>query len=212
MADLILQALRETILMVFISSIIGIILGLPLAIILFNSSNKGMSPCKLTYNCLSLLINASRSIPYIILTVLMIPLSRIIIGSSIGVYAAVIPLGFSAILLIARIVEEALSGLPAGLIETGIAMGASKLQIFQKILFPEALPNIVAGITLVVINLVGFSAMAGAVGGGGLGDLAIRYGYQRYNLEMLVIIVLILIILVQILQTIGNVISSKLKK
>lgn len=212
MTDLILQALMETILMVLISSIIGVIFGLPLAIILFNSGNKGMSPCKITYNCLSLLINASRSIPYIILTVLMIPFSRMIVGSSIGVYAAIIPLGLSAILLMARIVEEALKSLPAGLIETGISMGASKLQVLQKILIPEALPSIVAGVTQVVINLVGFSAMAGAVGGGGLGDLAIRYGYQRYNLEVLAIIVFILIILVQILQTTGNIIAARLKK
>ena len=185
MSDLIIQALFETLLMVFASSLIGIVFGFPLAMILFNYDK--MSKGKLFYHILSFLVNASRSIPY----------SRMIVGSSIGVYAAIIPLGVSAILLVARIIEDAFNNVASGLIEVGVAMGASKLQIFLKILIPEALPNIVAGITLVAINLVGFSAMAGAVGGGGLGDLAIRYGYQRYDLEILAIIVLILILLVK---------------
>ncbi len=210
MSDLVIQALLETLLMVFASSLIGIIFGLPLAMILFNYSK--MSKGKSLYHILSFLVNASRSIPYIILVVLMIPFSRMIVGSSIGVYAAIIPLGVSAILLIARIIEDAFNNVSSGLIEVGMAMGASKLQIFCKILIPEALPNIVAGVTLVMINLVGFSAMAGAVGGGGLGDLAIRYGYQRYNLEVLAIIVVILILLVQIIQIIGNKISNQLKR
>ncbi len=210
MSDLIIQALFETLLMVFASSLIGIVFGLPLAMVLFNYSK--MSKVKSLYHILSFLVNASRSIPYIILVVLMIPFSRIIVGSSIGVYAAIIPLGASAVLLVARIIEDAFNNVLPGLIEVGMAMGASKLQIFCKILIPEALPNIVAGVTLVVINLVGFSAMAGAVGGGGLGDLAIRYGYQRYNLEVLAIIVVILILLVQIIQIIGNKISNQLKR
>lgn len=210
MSDLIIQALFETLLMVFASSLIGIVFGFPLAMILFNYDK--MSKGKLFYHILSFLVNASRSIPYIILVVLMIPFSRMIVGSSIGVYAAIIPLGVSAILLVARIIEDAFNNVASGLIEVGVAMGASKLQIFLKILIPEALPNIVAGITLVAINLVGFSAMAGAVGGGGLGDLAIRYGYQRYDLEILAIIVLILILLVQIIQIIGNKISNQLKR
>lgn len=210
MNDLIIQALIETIIMVFASSLIGVIFGLPIAIILFNYSK--MSKCSAIYHTLSFIVNATRSIPYIILIVLMIPLTRIIIGTSIGMYAAIIPLGLSAILLIARVIEDSFNTIPTGLIETGMVMGASKFQIFFRILIPEALPNIISGVTLVIINVVGFSAMAGAVGGGGLGDLAIRYGYQRYNLEILSIIVCILIFIVQLLQITGDFLSNKLKK
>lgn len=212
MNQLIVQALFETIFMVFASGLIGVVFGTPLAIMLFNSGNNGIHRHKFLYHSLSFVINATRSIPYVILTVLLIPVSRIISGSSIGMYSAVIPLGLSAILLVAKTVEEALKTIPQGLIEMGIAMGATTSQIIWKILIPEALPNIVAGLTLVMINLVGFSAMAGTVGGGGLGDLAIRYGYQRYNLEVLLIIVFILIIFVQILQFLGNTISTIAKK
>lgn len=212
MLELITQALSETLFIVFSSSIIGIIFGTPMGIMLFNTSKQGMYECKLLYYSLDFLINATRSIPYIILTILLIPVCRIIVGSSIGIYSSVIPLGLTAILLVTKIIEEALKTIPKELIETGIAIGATTWQIMWRILIPEALPNIISGLTLIIVNLVGFSAMAGTVGGGGLGDLAIRYGYQRYNLEVLIIVVVILIILVQILQLIGNIISTTLKK
>jgi D-methionine transport system permease protein len=212
MAELILKGLCETIFMIVASGFVGGLLGIPLAIMLFNSSKYGIRERQYIHHSLGFVVNSIRSIPYIILTVLLIPLSRVIVGSSIGICAAVIPLSICATLLIAKMAEESLKTVPKTLIEVGISMGASDWQIIWKILIPEALPNIISGLTLVLINLVGFSAMAGAVGGGGLGDLAIRYGYQRYNLDVLFIIVVILIILVQLIQLTGNYIANKTKK
>jgi D-methionine transport system permease protein len=198
--------------MVSASFIIGIILGIPLAIALYSTSNNGLKENKHIYNLLGLLVNATRSIPYIILIILLLPVSRFIVGTTIGVYAAIIPLGLSAILLIAKAVEEALKTVPTGMIEVGVAMGASHRQIIWKIIIPESMTNIVSNLTLVLINLVGFSAMAGTVGGGGLGDLAIRYGYQRYNIEIMLIIILILVVLIQLIQVTGNKISNSKRK
>lgn len=212
MMNLVLQGFFETLIMVSASFIIGIILGIPLAIALYSTSNKGLKENKYIYNLLGLLVNATRSIPYIILIILLLPVSRFIVGTTIGVYAAIIPLGLSAILLIAKAVEEALKTVPTGMIEVGVAMGASHRQIIWKIIIPESMANIVSNLTLVLINLVGFSAMAGTVGGGGLGDLAIRYGYQRYNIEIMLIIILILIILIQLIQVTGNKISNSKRK
>ena len=212
MTELIIKGLWETIFMIIASGVIGAILGIPIAILLFISGDNGLSKAAWVYHALSFAINSARSIPYIILIVLLIPVSRALTGSSIGMYSATIPLSFAAMLLIAKTVEEALRTNHHGLIEAGIAMGASNFQIIWKILIPESLPNIVSGLTIVMVNLVGFSAMAGAVGGGGLGDLAIRYGYQRYNLEVLAIIVLILIALVQTLQLTGNYFAKLTKK
>jgi D-methionine transport system permease protein len=212
MKALIIQAFFETIIMVAASFSIGIIFGVPLAIILYNSSSTGLKKNKLIYLGLGFLVNAARSIPYIILTILLLPVGRFIVGTTIGVYAAIVPLSLSAILLIAKAVEEALKTVPLGVIEAGIAMGASHRQIIWKIIIPESISNIVASLTLILINLVGFSAMAGTVGGGGLGDLAIRYGYQRYNIEVMLIIIVILIFLVQTIQYVGNKISITQRK
>lgn len=212
MMNLVLQGFFETLIMVSASFIIGIILGIPLAIALYSTSNKGLKENKYIYNLLGLLVNATRSIPYIILIILLLPVSRFIVGTTIGVYAAIIPLGLSAILLIAKAVEEALKTVPTGMIEVGVAMGASHRQIIWKIIIPESMTNIVSNLTLVLINLVGFSAMAGTVGGGGLGDLAIRYGYQRYNIEIMLIIILILVVLIQLIQVTGNKISNSKRK
>src|SRR5262249_44040291 len=155
-------------------------------------------------NLLGSIVNAFRSIPYIILIVLLIPFTRLLVGSSIGLWAAIVPLAVAGFLLIARIGEEAFLTVPKELIETGQAMGATLRQIILKILIPEATPRLVGGITTIVINLIGFSAMAGAVGGGGLGDLAIRYGYQRYELVILAVIVIILVFFVQVVQMMGD--------
>jgi len=212
MSELILTGFLETILMTGLSSAIGLFFGGPLAVLLFMTGKEGLSQNNTYYQALGILINSTRSIPYIILTILLIPVTRLLTGSSIGTLSAVIPLGVSAILLTARIVEEALKTIPRGYSDLGIALGATKKQIILKIIIPEALPNIISGITLVVINLIGFSAMAGAVGGGGLGDLAIRYGYQRYNLFILVCVVLILIFLVQFIQTVGDKLANHFKK
>jgi D-methionine transport system permease protein len=212
MSELIFSGLLETLLMVIASSVIGVLLGTPLAIVVFNTGPSGMAHCRWIHWFLGGLINSVRSVPYIILTVLLIPVSRILVGSSIGTLSAVVPLGVSATLLIARVIEDALKTVPKGLIEAGFSMGATQHQIMWKILIPEALPSIVSGLTLVMISLIGFSAMAGAVGGGGLGDLAIRYGYQRYQLGVLGIVVLILIVLVQITQWMGDRLTTRLRK
>ena len=204
MNDLLFKALGETLLMVFGSTGIGILLGVPLGIILYNSSQTGLQPCKMLYQPFSFFVNGARSIPYIILTVLLIPFTRNLIGTSIGTGSAIVPLSIAAALLIARCVEDALQSVPKGLSEVGISLGASPFEIIRKILLPESMPPLIAGVTTVMINLVGYSAMAGTVGGGGLGDLAIRYGYQRYDTVLVILIVIILVILVQGIQMLGQ--------
>jgi len=212
MTSLLLQSLLETILMVGASAIASILVGVPLAILLSMTAPNGLYPHTWINHTLGGCVNAIRSIPYIILVVLLMPITRILVGSSIGTLAAIIPLSLAGALLVARMVEDSLRNIKQELIEVGLAMGASKRQIITKILLFEAMPSITAGITTVLINLIGFSAMAGAVGGGGLGDLAIRYGYQRYDFTLMMIIVVILIVLVQSLQMIGDFISRKLSK
>ncbi|MBY0281869.1 MAG: ABC transporter permease [Alphaproteobacteria bacterium] len=204
MSDLLFKAFYETLLMVFGSTGIGIALGLPLGVILYNTSEHGLQPSQKIYSPLSFLVNGARSIPYIILTILLIPFTRHLIGTSIGTGSAIVPLSIAAALLIARCTEDALQSVPKGLSEVGISLGASPFEIIRKILLPESMAPLIAGITTVMINLVGYSAMAGTVGGGGLGDLAIRYGYQRYDTLLVVLIVAILIIFVQGIQMAGQ--------
>jgi D-methionine transport system permease protein len=212
MTFLLFQSFLETILMVGISAIISIIIGIPLAISLSITAPAGLYPHPWINHVLGACVNAIRSVPYIILVVLLMPITRIMIGSSIGTLAAIIPLSLAGSLLVTRMVEDSLRSIKQELIEVGLAMGASKRQIITKILLHEAMPSITAGITTVLINLIGFSAMAGAVGGGGLGDLAIRYGYQRYDFSLMMIIVIILVALVQCIQMIGDFISRRLSK
>jgi D-methionine transport system permease protein len=212
MTFLLLQSFLETILMVGISAIIAIIVGIPLAISISITAPNCLYPRPWINHALGACVNAIRSIPYIILVVLLMPLTRIMVGSSIGTLAAIIPLSLAGALLVTRMVEDSLRSVKHELIEVGLAMGASKRQIITKILLYEAMPSITTGITTVLINLIGFSAMAGAVGGGGLGDLAIRYGYQRYDFSLMMIIVVILVALVQCIQMIGDLISRKLSK
>lgn len=212
MTPLLFHSLLETILMVGSSAILAILIGIPLAVLLSITAPGGLWPQPWANHILSGCVNAIRSIPYIILVVLLMPVTRLIVGSSIGTLAAIIPLSLAGALLVTRMVEDSLRSIRQELIEVGLAMGASKRQIITKILLYEAMPSITAGITTVLINLIGFSAMAGAVGGGGLGDLAIRYGYQRYDLTLMMIIVMILIVLVQGIQMIGDYISRTLSK
>ena len=212
MMALILQSFYETVFMVGAAAFFSTLLGLPLGIVLSVTASGGLYPHPWAHHALSSTVNAFRSIPYIILVVLLMPFTRLLVGSSIGTFAAVIPLSLAGILLTARITEEGLRTVPHGLIEVGVAMGATKRQIITKIILPESLPSISANFTMVLINLIGFSAMAGAVGGGGLGDLAIRYGYQRYDLTLLLVIVIILIILVQGVQMAGDLITRKLAR
>lgn len=204
MTDLLLKSFLETCYMVGVSAIISVVLGVPLAVYLALTSETGLKSNRFIYGVCGFLVNATRSIPYIILMVLMMPITRFLVGTTIGVWAATVPLSVAGILLLARMIEDTLRQIDRGLIEVGMASGATTTQIVKTILLPESLPMIVSSITTVVVNLIGFSAMAGAVGGGGLGDLAIRYGYQRYELELLFYIVVILVLMVQFVQITGN--------
>lgn len=202
--QLIFDSLLETLLMVLVSGGIGAVLGIPLGILLFVTDKKSFLPMPVFNVVLGTIINALRSVPFIILLVAIIPFTRLIVGTSIGTAAAIVPLTLSVAPFIARIVETSLREVDKGLVEAAQSMGATNMQIITKVLLPEAKPGIVAGLTISVISLIGYSAMAGAVGGGGLGDLGIRYGYQRFNPEVMWTVVLILILLVQSLQSFGD--------
>lgn len=201
---LILNALIETIIMVAVSGTVGALAGIPLGIVLFVTDKKGFLPMPILNLTLGTVINAMRSVPFIILLVAIIPFTRMIVGSSIGTAAAIVPLTLSVAPFIARMVETSLREVDKGLIEAAQSMGATHMQVITKVLLPEALPGIIAGLTISVISLIGYSAMAGAVGGGGLGDLGIRYGYQRFNPEVMWTVVVVLIVLVQGLQSLGD--------
>lgn len=193
----------ETLYMVLVSGLLAMLFGLPLGVLLFSTRQANLLPWPLLNKSLSLIINMARSIPFIILMLAIIPVTRFIVGTSIGTSAAIVPLSLAAIPFFARMVENNLNQLPSGLIETGLAMGATTWQI-PSILLTEALPGIIGTLTTTFITLVGYSAMAGAVGGGGLGDLAIRYGYQRFDATVMILTIAILIVLVQGLQHLGD--------
>ena len=210
MIGLVANGTWETVEMVLISSVFAVVFGLPLGVILFVTRNAQLLQKPIVHRILGILVNVLRSIPFIILLVAITPITRIIVGTSIGTTAAMVPLAVSAIPFFARIVESALSEVPAGLIEASLAMGASLGQIVKRVLVPEAMPSIVRGITLTMITLVGYSAMAGAIGGGGLGNLAIMYGYERFDIGIMVVTVAILVVMVQIMQWAGDLIAKKL--
>jgi len=208
--SLLLSATLETIYMVCVSSLFAILVGLPLGTVLYVTRKGNILEQTATHSALSIIVNMTRSIPFIILMIAVIPLTRLLIGSSIGTNAAIVPLSLAAMPFLARVVENALLEVNKGLIEAATAMGATAWQIILKVMIPEALPGIVNGLTLTIISLIGYSAMAGAVGGGGLGDLAIRYGYQRFDVSIMLITIAIMIVLVQAIQYIGDHISKKL--
>lgn len=206
------ESLGETLYMVAISSLVATVLGIPLGVILV-ITGKGHIKENVVFNqSLGAVVNAARSTPFIILMVAIIPFTRVIAGTSIGTNAAIVPLSIAAIPFVARVVESALKEVDAGLVEAAQSMGASPGQIILNVLIPEAMPSIVLGLTLTVISLIGYSAMAGAIGGGGLGDLAIRYGYQRFRADVMLATVVILIALVQIVQSSGDYFAHKLNK
>ena len=200
----------ETLIMVIISGGIGSAIGVPLGILLFVTDKKSFIPMPAFNAVLSTVINAVRSVPFIILLVAIIPLTRLIVGSSIGTAAAVVPLTLSVAPFISRIVETSLREVDKGLVEAAQSMGATNYQIVAKVLIPEAMPGIVSGLTIAIISLIGASAMAGAIGGGGLGDLGIRYGYQRFMPEVMWTVVIVLIFLVQSIQFSGDRIVRKI--
>ena len=212
MLRLIASATGETLMMVAIAAAIGTLFGLPLGVFLATSGKGELFAAPWANRVLGVIVNATRSTPFIILVVAIIPFTRLIAGTSIGTNAAIVPLTVAATPFIARLIEGAIREVDQGLIEAARAFGASPLQIVLKVLIPEALPAIVLGLTLALVSLIGFSAMVGAVGGGGLGDLGIRYGYQRFMPEMMLAVVVVLIVLVQAIQSLGDRLSRQLNK
>ena len=210
MLNTIFNATNQTLYMVAGSTFFSVILGFIPAIVLVLTAPDGLKPNKWVYQILDFLVNTFRSFPFIILLVLVIPVTRAIVGTSLGSTAAIVPLTISAIPFVARVIESALRSVDPGLIEAAKSFGASDMQIITKVYFKEAFPSIVSGIILTTISIIGYTAMAGSVGAGGLGDVAIRRGYQAYNLEYLFVTSLVLIIIVQIIQNIGNYLDKKL--
>lgn len=210
LAALIWEATLQTLYMVAVSGVIGTAIGLPLGVFLATSKRGELMSSPLANRVLGLVVNAMRSVPFIILVVAIIPFTRLIAGTSIGTTAAIVPLTLAAAPFIARIMETAIRDVDGGLIEAARAMGATPGQIIRKVLLPEALPGIVLGLTLAMVSLIGYSAMVGAVGGEGLGDLGIRYGYQRFMPEVMLVVVIVLIVLVQAVQSTGEWIARRL--
>ncbi|OGT33455.1 MAG: methionine ABC transporter permease [Gammaproteobacteria bacterium RIFCSPHIGHO2_02_FULL_39_13] len=200
----------QTINMVFVSAFFAGMVGLPLGVVLFITRNPHLFKKPALNAVISFIVNVIRSIPFIILLVAITPMTRMIVGTSIGTTAAMVPLAVSAIPFFARLVESALNEVPVGLTEAGLAMGATVLQIIRKILIPEARKSIVRGMTLTLITLVGYSAMAGAIGGGGLGNIAIMYGYERFEIHIMIATVVILILMVQFFQWCGDWVARKM--
>ncbi|WP_018390443.1 methionine ABC transporter permease [Ancylobacter sp. FA202] len=210
--DLILGSTLETLYMVALAALIGTLAGLPLGIFLATSGKGELFEAVAVNRVLGLVVNATRSTPFIILVVAIIPLTRLIAGTSIGTTAAIVPLSIAATPFIARIVEAAIREVDQGLVEASLAMGATPLQIVRKVLIPEALPGLILGVTLAIVSLLSNSAMVGAVGGGGLGDLGIRYGYQRFMPEVMLLVVIVLIILVQAVQSLGESLARRVNR
>jgi D-methionine transport system permease protein len=210
--SLLFDGLGETLFMVAVSASLAGIVGVPLGIVLVVTSPGHILERRLLNAVLGFIVNATRSTPFIILLVAIIPLTRLIVGTSIGTAAAIVPLTIAATPFVARLAETSLREVEPGLIEAAQAMGASPIQIIVKVLLAESWPGIVAGLTITIVSLIGYSAMAGAVGGGGLGDLGIRYGYQRFQPEVMIAVVVVLIALVQLIQSLGDLAARKLNK
>lgn len=209
---LIVRATGQTLHMVAVAVVIGSALGIPLGVFLATSGKGELFSAPLANRVLGAVVNATRSTPFIILVVAIIPFTRLVAGTSIGTNAAIVPLTIATIPFVARLVEAAIREVDPGLVETARAMGATPLQIVWKVLLAEARPGITLALTLTVVSLIGYSAMVGAVGGGGLGDLGIRYGYQRFMPEVMLAVVVILIVLVQLVQSAGEWIAARFDK
>lgn len=210
MTEIILTALRQTVYMVFWSALFSVILGFIPGVILTLTAPDGLKPNKAVYEGLSFIVNVFRSFPFIILLVILIPFTRMVVGKAIGTTASIVPLTISAIPFIARIFETSLRETSPGVIEAARSFGASDLQILFFVYVKESIPRMLNGIVLLIISLIGYSAMAGTVGGGGIGDIAIRFGYQQYKTDYLVVCSVILILFVQLIQMIGNHLYKKL--
>lgn len=211
--QLVISATGETMVMVLASTIFSLLLGLPLGILLCVTGPEnqgGIIPKPTLNNILGRVVNILRSFPFIILMILLFPLSRIIVGTSIGTVATIVPLSIAAAPFVARVIESSIKEVNPGVVQAARAMGSTNSQIIWKVLIPEAMPSLISGVTLTIINLIGYSAMAGAIGGGGLGDLAIRYGYQRFRPDVMFVSVVVILALVEIIQVVGNRLSARL--
>jgi D-methionine transport system permease protein len=204
MAALLFEALGQTLWMVLIAALLGYAVGGPLGVLLFITQPRQIAARPRLNRALGFAINVGRSIPFVILLVAILPLTRLLVGTSIGTAAAIIPLAVGCTPFVARLVEGSLREVPTGLVEAALAMGARPRQIVLSVLLPEAGPSLLHGLTLTLVTLVGYSAMAGAVGGGGLGDVGIRYGYQRFDPWVMFIVVAVLVVLVQLIQAGGE--------
>jgi len=205
-------ATGQTALMVLFSTIFSVLLGFPLGILLCTSEPlNGIAPKPALNQVLSRIVNIVRSFPFIILIILLFPLSRLIVHTTIGTKATIVPLSIAAAPFVARVIESSLKEVDVGVIQAARSMGSTNSQIIFKVMIPEALPSLVDGITLTVINLIGYSAMAGVVGGGGLGQLANSYGYQRFETRVLAAAVIVIILMVELIQALGSFISGRIK-
>ena len=202
----------ETLLMVFVSTFMGYVIGLPLGVMLTIFDTDGISPHPLLYKVLDFVINITRSIPFLILLILIQPFTRALVGKSYGTTATIVPLTVAAAPFIARMVEGSLKEVDKGVIEAAVSLGAKKSTIITKVLIAESRTSLLVGVTIALGTILGYSAMSGVVGGGGLGDIAIRYGYYRYETEIMLITVVVLVILMQIFQWLGNILSKKLDR
>ena len=198
--------------MVLISTLIGYVIGLPLGVLLTVSSEDGIAPNKVLYRILDLIMNVTRSVPFLILLILIQPLTKLVVGRSYGTTATIVPLTVAAAPLIARMVENSLKEVDRGVIEAAVSLGAGKMTIIRKVLLTEARTSLLVGVTIALGTILGYSAMAGIVGGGGLGDIAIRYGYYRYETQVMLITVAVLVLLMQFLQWIGMFLSRKVDR
>ena len=209
---LLITGTLDTLQMTVISTIMAMIIGIPLGVVLVVTSKGHILENAVLNKILGAIVNATRSIPFIILMVAIIPFTRMVVGTTIGTTAACVPLTLAAIPFLARLVETSIKDIQFGVIEAAQSMGASPFQIIRKVLLPEALPTIIDNVTVLIVNLIGYSAMAGAIGGGGLGDIAIRYGYQRFQGDIMLATIIILIIMVQVIQMIGDGLSKAMNK
>lgn len=210
--EMLLRGIFETLYMTLFSTFFGYIFGIPMGILLTVSDKDGIKPNKILYQILDVIVNIGRSIPFLILLILLIPFTRMLVGKSYGSTATIVPLTVAAIPFIARMVESSLREVDPGVIEAARSMGATTRTIVFKVLLVEARTSLIVGVTIALGTILGYSAMAGTVGGGGLGDIAIRYGYYRYETDIMIVTVVLLVLLVQILQKIGMILSVKLDK
>ena len=210
---LVAESTLQTIEMVFWSTVFSLIMGLPLSVLLHVTDKEdqgGIIPKPVLNEILSRIVNILRSFPFLILMIVLMPVARFILGTTIGTRASVVSLSIAAAPFVARVIETSLKEVDPGVIQAAKAMGSTNWQIIVKVMLPEALPSLVSGVTLTIINLIGYSAMAGTIGGGGLGDLAIRYGYQRFRSDVMLAAVIVIIVLVEVVQFVGNKLSSRL--